>query len=128
MSLVWDRRIAHIDRPVKPRNLRRFKKRLRKEEHRRRRGLPSRNIETRLFLVKTRLRSNVRLGKVLEDEAKALAAKFAFADLQSRLLERKRLKLQAVRAARRSVGRDGINLWRRRQLWLEQVELAQRAE
>ena len=128
MSLVWNQRIAHFDRPVKHRHLRRFKKQRRKEEHRHRRGLPSRSIETKSLFAKARLRSNLRLGKVREDEAKALAAKFAFADIHSRLLERKRLKLRAVKAARRSTGRERINLWRRRQIWLEQVELRQRAE
>jgi hypothetical protein len=122
MSLVWNQRIAHFDRPVKHRHLRRFKKQYRKEQHRRRRGLPSRSIDAKLCFAEARLRINLRLGTVREEEAEALAAKFEFAQMHSRLLERKRLKLRAVVTARRSTGRERINRWRRRQIWLEQVE------
>ena len=56
MTTLWDRRVRHITRSVKPTRMRGLRGRLLKAEVRRRRGLPSRNLPVELVFEELRLR------------------------------------------------------------------------
>lgn len=120
MSIVWDRRIRHISRPVKPTRLGNLRGRMRKAEVRARRGHPSRNLPSDLVFKRIALRAQRRLG--LQQAADALA-RLDLDITRYRLAERRRAKREAARRMRRPrLENTVINLWRRRRDWLREVE------
>jgi hypothetical protein len=118
MSIVWNRRISHIERPVKRRDLPRIRKTFRILEARRRRGLPSRARVPEELWAEALVRSAVKLGYSDQDQVAQAKAKNEFAALRARLLERKREALREVRTRRITLESTCINLWQRRRAWL----------
>jgi hypothetical protein len=127
MSIVWDQRIRHVDRPAKRRHWRRMAKCLRDESRRKARGLPSRSIDGHLFLARVRLRLAWRVGEIEDPEILRKLVRLDFEVLRSRLLERKRKALARVRARKVTEDRTCINLWRRRRAWLGLVNAGEKA-
>lgn len=120
MMTFWERRIAHIDRPVRPLEWRGARRQLLKAAIKKRRGLPSRDMSFDVMLALVNLKVSRRAGVMPKRE---LLENLEWRLLRERLLERKR----AVReAARRRVGRSfaetKIDLWRRRRDWLRAVQ------
>ncbi len=119
LGLTWERRIEHIDRPMKRRSQRFVAAALRKAWHRRCRGLPSRDIPMHLaFLKLDLLRATKTPSRLLSSEVDALRRRYAQALVRSRMLEHKHLALAKVQARRVRVTDTSINLWCRRQKWL----------
>lgn len=118
----WDRRIRPFDRTVKPTRMGIVRSRLIKAKVRAVRGLPSRSVLAETVLERLRVRIVLRSSP--EDPAALLAlAKLERKALHDRLLEHKRSRRQeARRRARPSVLQTGINLWKRRQVWLLTVQ------
>lgn len=114
MSIVWNQRIKHFDRPVKPTKLRMLRRADRESARRARSGLPSRSLDAKLVFARIRVYLDLRLGKLSQAEASKRLAAFALAELRSRLLERKRQRLSAIRARKVTEAKTCINLWRRR--------------
>lgn len=122
MSIVWDRRIRHISRPVKPTRLGNLRGRMRKAQVKARRGRPSRNLPSDLVFKRIALRTQLRLGS--RQAADALA-RLDVDIMRYRIAERQRAKREAAQRRRRPrVENTVINLWRRRRDWLLEVESA----
>ena len=118
----WDRRIRDFDRAVKPTRMGVLRSRLIKARVRALRGLPSRSVLAETALERLRVRIVLRSNPEDPDALLALAKQERKARHQ-RILERKRSSRQrARRRARPSVLRTGINLWKRRQAWLQTVQ------
>ena len=123
MSLTWEKRIRQVDRPIKRRNQRFIASVLRKEKHRQRRGLPSRNVPLSLIFMKLDIRLADKKSQVSSgSEPSVLKRHYELALIRSRLLERKQTALSKIRARRARVTDTSINLWRRRQDWLKKTE------
>lgn len=123
MSPTREKRIRHVDRPVKPRNQRVVASVIRKEMHRRRRGLPTRNVPLNLVFMKFDVRLAARKSQFSSgSEPNVLKRHYELALIRSRLLERKQAALTKIRARRVRVTDTCINLWRRRQDWLKKAE------
>jgi hypothetical protein len=123
MSLTWEKRIRHVDRPVKRRNRRILASVLRKEKHRKRQGLPTRNIPLNLVFMKFDVRLAAKKSQFSPgSEPEVLKRHYELALIRSRLLERKQAALAKIRARRVRVTDTCINLWRRRQDWLRKAE------
>jgi hypothetical protein len=127
MSIVWDQRIRHVDRPAKRRHWRHMARCLRDENRRKARGLPSRNIDAQLFIARVRLRLASTVDQTEDSEIARQCARLEFEVLRSRLLEHKREVLARVRARKVTVARTCINLWRRRREWLDHVNAEREA-
>ncbi len=125
MSIVWDQRIRHVDRPAKRRHWPQLAKSLRDEKRRKARGLPSRSIDAQLFIARMRLRLASWEGQTEDPDISRKRARLDFEVLRSRLLERKRQALARVRARKVTPDRTCINLWRRRRAWLDLVNADQ---
>jgi len=121
MGIVWEKRIRHVDRPIKRRHRRRAAKWLREEARRKTKGLPSRNIDGELLFARLRLQMPSGVGQTDDPETARQLARLDFEVLRSRLLERKREERARVRARKITADRTCINLWRRRRVWLDQV-------
>jgi hypothetical protein len=122
MSIVWERRIRHISRPVKPTRLGNLRGRVRKAEVKARRGRPSRSLPSDLVFGRITLRTQLRLG--LPQAADALA-RLDLDIMRYRITERQRARREAAQQRRRPRVEDTvINLWRRRRDWLLEVEAA----
>lgn len=122
MGIVWNRRIRHICRPVKPTRLGNLRGRKRKAEVKARRGLPSRDLPSDLVFRRIKLRTQLRLG--MRQAADALA-RLDLDIMRYRITERQRAKREAAERRRRpGVENTVINLWRRRRDWLLEVEAA----
>jgi hypothetical protein len=117
MSITWSKAIRHVDRAVKPTQLRRMRSMLLKADVKRRRNKPSGSLPSELVFAKLRLRIQSKTGQ--DVDTLALARIDAW-QRRYRLNERKReRRLGARRRARPSVKKTKINLWRRRQQWLQ---------
>lgn len=120
MSIVWDRRIRHISRQVKPTRLGKLRGRKRKAEVKARRGRPSRNLPSDLVFRRIALRAQLRLG--LRPAADALA-RLELDIMRYRITERQRARREAAQRRRRPrVENTVINLWQRRRDWLLEAE------
>ncbi len=123
MSLTWDKRILNVHRPVKRRNQRVVASMRRKQEHRKRRQLPTRSVPLNLVFMKLDARAAAHKSRLSSSiEPDALKLRYERALLRSRLLERKQEALAKIRARRVRVIDTCINLWRRRQDWLREAE------
>jgi len=100
--------------------MRSLRGRLRQDEHRRRRGLPSRAAEWSLVerAMELQLAKRQRGNAELQQRRK----RYEFELMRSRVLERKRDALSAVRARRVVASRTCINQWKRQQHWLNEFE------
>lgn len=116
--IVWRKRIEHIDRPVKVFEFKGLRSRLRKEEVRKRRGLPSRSVSSAVAFESIDIKLCMYRGEVVDP---IRIARLEWMRIRERMLERKR---GMRRAARRRVWScdTTINLWRRRRDWLVAVE------
>ncbi len=118
MSIIWEQGIKHFNRPVRRLAARRARKTLRQLELRKRRGMPSRPLSSEA--VDDGLRqwheflSPEQLAQIKVLKERRL--------IRSWLLERKLQALGAIRARRVTEQKTCINLWRRRRMWLSQVE------
>ena len=123
MSTTWEKRIRHVERAVKRRNQRVVASRLRKEKHRQRRGLPTRNLPLKLVFMKFDVRLAAKNSQFSSGtEPKVLKRDYELALIRSRVLEKKQAALAKIRARRLRVTDTCINLWRRRQDWLKMAE------
>lgn len=124
MTTSWERRIRHIDRKVKPTAMAKLglRSQLLKAKVKERRGLPSRNLPADLVFERIRL----KIGRQAESlEAADRLDRLRRREMHERLMERKRNQRRAAyRRARPSSADTRINLWRRRQQWLREVEEA----
>jgi len=122
MGIVWDRRIRHVSRPVKPTRLGNLRGRMRKAEIKARRCRPSRDLPSDLVFRGIALRVQFRLGL---GQASAALARVDLDIMRYRITERQRAKREAAQRRRRPrVESTVINLWRRRRDWLLEVESA----
>lgn len=122
MRTLWETRIAHIDRRLKPTRLRRLRRLRLKAEVKARRGLPSRSLPSELVMERLRLKIDARFNADsadVERRHERLRRKV----LHTRLMERKRLSRAAARRrVRPSVDQTRIYLWRRRLAWLRDAD------
>ena len=117
MSIVWQQRIEHFNRPARRAATRRIRKTMRRLELRKRRGMPSRLLSSPV--VEDGL---WQLGEVLSQEQLAKIRVLEERKLmRGRLLERKREALCVIRSRRVTEQNTCINLWRRRRVWLARV-------
>jgi len=129
MSLTWEQRIRHIDRPIKRRNQRLVASVLRKEKHRKRCGLPTRDVPLQLVFMKFDARLSAGNSQFSpSSEPSVSKRRYELALLRSRLLERKRAALTKIQAQRVRVTDTCINLWRRRQDWMKKAEAYARGD
>jgi hypothetical protein len=120
MTTLWDRRIRHITRAVKPTRMRGVRGQLIKADVQARRGRPSRNLPADLVFESIRL--NLKRGSD-DPEVQAERERLDRACVHDRMLERKRKQRDAVRRrARPSVLDTKIHLGRRRRDWLRQAD------
>ena len=127
IRLTWERRIEHIDRPMRRCSQRFTAAALRKATHRQRRGLPSRCIPLALVFMRLDARRAANGSSPLsESETDALRRCYEKGLARSRLLEHKQVALAKVSLRRICVADTCINLWHRRQLWLSATEGARR--
>lgn len=125
MMTIWERRIRHIDRRVKPTAVARLGLRgsLLKAKTKKLRGLPSRNLP--IELVFERLSIKFEDQKTTGPDAGGRVDRLRRAEMHERLMERKRRQRSAARRrVRPSVEETCIYLWRRRLEWLREVESA----
>ncbi len=120
MSISWEQRIKHFDRALKPLARVRFRKRSLQQALRRLRLRPSRVLPA--ALVFEHLRFARSLGAMPSEDHATQLAKWEFAVIRTRLLERKRDALAKIRARRITKDTTGINLSRRRREWLAEIE------
>lgn len=118
----WDRRIRDFDRAVKPTRMGVLRSRLIKARVRALRGHPSRSTLADTVFERLRVRTILR-SRTEDPDALLALAKLERKERHDRLLERKRSwRQRARRRARPSVLQTGINLWKRRQAWLQTVQ------
>ena len=122
MSIVWDQRIRHFDRPIKRRHYRRLKSRQRKSVWRATRGLPSRNRPWALVTEGLRIKILTKRDTPSQEELVKRRMRLEWELLRSRLLERKRCERAKTRHRKIAVDRTCINLWKRRRDWLKAVK------
>lgn len=122
MSIVWEQRIRHFDRPIKRRHLRHLKAGQRKSLWRETRNIPSRNWPWALSTEALRLNIVAKRATASKEELKERRARLEWELLRSRLLERKRRERAKIRHRKITADRTCINLWKRRRDWLEAVE------
>ncbi len=120
MIRVWQQRIRHFDRSLKPLERLRVRKGSRQRALREWRARPSRALP--LELVFEELRMHRGRGAESSEDRIRRRAKLEFAVVRTRLLERKRNALAKIRARRITKQTSGINLWRTRIQWLADVE------
>ena len=124
MRLTLNARVDAAMPCVKVRAMRPLRRRLRQEEHRERRGLPSRAIDW--SLAKRGLDLQLADGQVEGspglDELQQQRKRYEFELMRSRVLKRKRNALSAVRFRRVVSSRTCINQWKRRQDWLREID------
>lgn len=122
MKTIWERRIRHIDRRVKPTAISKLGLRgqLLKAKVKERRGLPSRNLPVELVFERVRLELEFDVDSLnVADRIHRLRR----SEMHERLMERKRQQRDAARRrARPRVEDTCIYLWRRRQEWLRSLE------
>lgn len=124
MATIWERRIGHIDRRVKPTAIAKLglRGRLLKAKVKRHRGSPSRSLPIELVLECLSIKFESHAGGL---DVLGRVDRLHRAEMHERLMERKRRQRSAARRmARPSVGDTRIYLWRRRQEWLRGVESA----
>ncbi len=122
MSIVWEQRIRHFDRPVKHRHRPYLKAGQRRLVLRATRGLPSRNWPSALVFESLRLKVTARSGAASQEESELCRMRLEYELLRSRLLERKRRERAMIRHRKVTADRTCINLWKRRREWLNMVE------
>ena len=125
MVTIWERRIRHIGRRVKPRAEARLGLRGSplKAKTKKLRGLPSRNLP--IGLVLERLSIKFEEEETSGPDVGSRVDRLRRAEMHERLMERKRRqRSDARRRARPSVEETCIYLWRRRLEWLRGVESA----
>jgi hypothetical protein len=120
MSIVWEQRIRHFDRPVKLHHHPYLKAGQRRSMSREIRGLPSRNWPSALVIES--LRITARRGTASQEESERCQMRLEYELLRSRLLERKRHERAMIRHRKVTADRTCINLWKRRRAWLNMVE------
>jgi hypothetical protein len=119
MSIVWQQRIRHFDRPVKNRHMKTFRSQMLKAAVKKRRGKPSGNHSGEYVFASLSLRREARRGKSDPASAAAAARKLLWLRLRERMLEKKRAERRAAQRRRRpSVTDTRINLARHRREYL----------
>lgn len=122
MSLIWEKRIKHIDRRLKPTELRGLRLQLLKDDVRRKRGLPSLALPSEYVFAKMRHTMAAKYGIPLDDNVPSLA-KLEWIRLRAKLLDRpRRQRAGALRRRRISVRNTRIHLAQRRRQWLIEAE------
>lgn len=122
MRTLWETRIRHIDRPVKPTRQHRLRRPELKAKVKARRGRPSRNLPSALVMEQMRLKIDARFNADSPDVQRRLD-RLGSKMLHTRMMERKRVaRAAARRRARPSVDQTRIYLWRRRLEWLHDAE------
>ena len=117
---VWQQRIRHFDRALKPLEGLRLRKERRARALRERAGRPSRALPLELVFERLELRRS--MGSISEGDFAERRAKLEFKQSRTRLLERKRDALAKIRSRRVSRESSGINCWRRRLDFLAEIE------
>ena len=121
MSLVWEQRIQHFDRPIKRSHYRYLKSGQRKSVWRATRGLPSRNRPWALMAEELRHNILSKHTSASQEELKMRRMRLEWELMRSRLLERKRRERAMIRHRKVTADRTCINLWKRRRDWLKMV-------
>jgi hypothetical protein len=124
MTTIWERRIGHIDRKVKPTAVGKLglQGRLLKAQVKKRRGSPSRSLPIKLILERLAIKFESQTGG---PDVVSRVDRLRRDEMHERLMERKRRQRSAARRkARPSVADTCIYLWRRRQQWLRNVDHA----
>lgn len=122
MSKVWQQRIKHFSRALKPMNCVRLRKERRIRVLRERLGRPSRTLPLELVSERLQIALCRRLGAISGDDLAKRRSQLAFKEARSRLLEKKHNALRKIRGRRVGKQSSGINLWRRRVEFLADVE------
>ena len=127
MATIWERRIGHIDRRVKPTAIAKLglRGRLLKAKAKRHRGSPSSSLPIELVFERLSIKFESHTGGL---DVLGRVDRLRRAEIHERLMERKRRQRSAARRrARPSVEDTCIYLWRRRMQWLRGVESATKA-
>jgi hypothetical protein len=119
MSIVWQQRISHFDRPVKRRHMRVFRNDMLKRDIREKRGYPSDGHSSAYSRAWLEYRIALRRGK----DVTTLKARLEFMRLRERMLSKKLRDKRVARNRRRpSVSDTGINLAKLRREYLAQQD------
>jgi hypothetical protein len=119
MSIVWQQRIQHFDRPVKLTKMRGMRLTLLKSAVKEKRGYPSGSHSSEYVFAKLEARRVERQG----GDAGPIKDRLLFLRLRERMLERKRTARRVSEMKRRpSVKSTKINLARNRRQWLAQED------
>lgn len=119
MSIVWQQRIQHFDRPVKLTKMRGMRLMLLKSSVKEKRGYPSGSHSSEYVFASLEARRVARRG----GDAGPVKDKLLFMRLRERMLERKRTARRVSEMKRRpSVKNTKINLAIRRRQWLVEQE------
>lgn len=119
MSIVWQQRISHFDRPVKRRHMRNFRNDMLKREIREKRGYPSDGHSSAYSRAWLEYRIALRRGK----DVTALKTRLEFMRLRERMLSKKLQEKRIARNRRRpSVSDTGINLAKLRREYIAQQD------
>ena len=124
MTTIWERRIGHIDRKVKPTAVGKLglRGRMLKAKVKKRKGSPSRSLPIKLVLERLAIKFESQTGG---PDVAGRVDRLRRAEMHERLMERKRRQRHAARRrSRPSVADTCIYLWRRRQQWLRNVDHA----
>lgn len=119
MSIVWQQRISHFDRPVKRSRMRSLGIRLSalKQDVREKRGYPSNGHSSEYTFARLRCQVAKRRGK----DVAAIEARLEFMRLRERMLSKKQQEKRITKRRRRpSVSDTGINLAKRRREFIAQ--------
>ena len=122
MSIVWEQRIRHFDRPIEHRHLRHLKARQRKQVRRETRKLPSRDLPWALVLKALRLDTMTKRTTRSREDLNIFRMRLEWEHIRSRVLERKRRERAMIRRRKVTGDRTCINLWKRRRDWLKTIE------
>lgn len=120
MAKVWQQRIKHFDRALKPLDGMRLRKHARLRTLRERQCRPSRALPVEL--VFERLALNRSQEGTSQSELARRRAMLELKATRTRLLEGKLQARARIRARRVSKRTSGINLWRRRLAYLAEIE------
>jgi hypothetical protein len=119
LSIVWQQRIQHFDRPVKLTGMRGMRLMLLKSSVKEKRGYPSGSHSSEYVFASLEARRVARRG----GDAGPVKDKLLFMRLRERMLERKRTARRVSEMKRRpSVKNTKINLAIRRRQWLVEQE------